>query len=310
MNCAQASPMRRPFKLTVQFLAGICLAGLLSLPATAYEKEGMPDLCQIEQTCLPTATANLIIWFGRHGYPKLIVSGDTRADGYIHTVRRIMSETDADFEWGTRPDKIASGIKSYIEKAGYECDVEFRGIGKTPFTSDWLKDNDDPNKGFILLLAYTAYNPNNDSFSNAWSGGHAVTLVNSMPDMILVHDPAHMADETGRKILTPRVLTKGTWASRSGNAPVAGLMVLSGSLLEAPPNTGILLIGAVCITMHSDKDLIAISSSNPASASGPNVKAGPGSVDKSAPAPAPAPAAPVSATKSWTQWLFDLLFSK
>jgi len=301
------------FPSAVRLLVCFCLAGSLSLPAMAYEKEGMPDLCQIEQTCLPTATANLIIWFGRHGYPKLIAPGDSKTNGYIHTVRRIMSETDADFEWGTRPEKIAAGIKSYIEKAGYDCDVEFRGIGKTSFTSDWLKDNDDPNKGFVLLLAYTSYDPGNDSFSNAWSGGHAVTLVNSMPDMILVHDPAHMADETGRKILTPRVLTKGTWSSRSGSAPVAGLMVLSGSLLEAPPNTGILLIGAVCITMHPDKDLIAISSSKPNSASGPNVKGGPDSGGKSDPASAPAPsapAAPVSATKSWAQWVFDLLFSK
>jgi hypothetical protein len=38
----------------------------------------MPDLSQIEQTCLPTSTANLIIWFGNHGYPKLIASGDHR----------------------------------------------------------------------------------------------------------------------------------------------------------------------------------------------------------------------------------------
>ena len=46
-------------------LLGVCLAGLLVLPAAARrEKAGMPDLAQEEQTCLPTSTANLIVWFG------------------------------------------------------------------------------------------------------------------------------------------------------------------------------------------------------------------------------------------------------
>ena len=62
--------------LSRRILLGLCLAGIVALPAFAGEKEGMPDLSQEEQTCLPTSTANLIIWFGTHGYPKLIVSGD------------------------------------------------------------------------------------------------------------------------------------------------------------------------------------------------------------------------------------------
>jgi hypothetical protein len=41
--------------------------GAACLPLRADEKIGMPDLAQVEQTCLPTSTANLIIWSGRHG---------------------------------------------------------------------------------------------------------------------------------------------------------------------------------------------------------------------------------------------------
>ena len=55
--------------------AGLFVAGCF--PAFALEKGGMPDLAQEEQTCLPTSTANLIVWFGTHGYPKLIVPGDS-----------------------------------------------------------------------------------------------------------------------------------------------------------------------------------------------------------------------------------------
>jgi len=284
-------------------MIALCAAGFFLLPAVADEKEGMPDLAQIDQTCLPTSTANLIVWFGHHGYPKLIVDGDSKDNGYIHTVRRIMAATDANFDWGTRSDTIAEGIKKYIEGAGYDADVEYRGLGKTPFTADWLKENDDPNKGFILLLAYCAHDPNTDTFTNAWNAGHAVTLVNSMPDMLLVHDPAHYEDETGRKILTPLLLTGGTWISHEGNMPVAGLMLVSGSLLDTPPNAGVMLIGAVGVTMHSSNEKIASSASG--AAGGPNSTIAGGPV--SAP---PTPAAPVSATKGWAEWIFDLLFSK
>src|ERR1700683_2197804 len=63
-------------RFACRFLLGLCLTGQVLLPASADEKEGMPDLGQQDQTCLPTSTANLIVWFGTHGYPKLIVNGD------------------------------------------------------------------------------------------------------------------------------------------------------------------------------------------------------------------------------------------
>src|SRR5271170_5763538 len=97
-----------------RFGLGICLAGLILLPAFAAEKGGMPDLSQEEQTCLPTSTANLIIWFGTHGYPKLIVPADSKDDGYIHTVHAIMNDTDASYQTGTRTDAITYGIGKYI----------------------------------------------------------------------------------------------------------------------------------------------------------------------------------------------------
>src|SRR5471032_1557484 len=103
----------------IRVVLGICLAGLLALPALALEKMGMPDLAQEEETCLPTSTANLMVWFGLHGYPKLIVKGDDADDGYIHTVHAIMNETDATYQLGTRTEAITYGIAKYIHDAGY-----------------------------------------------------------------------------------------------------------------------------------------------------------------------------------------------
>ena len=308
----------------------LSLCGLLMvLPAVAAEKGGMPDLSQEEQTCLPTSTANLIVWFGNHGYPKLIAQGDSRDNNYSHTVHRIMDATDASYQLGTRTEAITSGIEKYIRDAGYSCDVEYRGLdwsqakypqivrdeegekykdsGKTPspFTADWLQENDDPSKGFILLLAYCTFDRSNNTFTDAIHAGHAVTLVNAEPNLILVHDPAHDNDETGRKILTPELLTGGTFRLPGYDAPVSGLMLLSGSLLEAPPDAGVMLTGAVCITMRPNTEGTKVIAS---AAGAPDATIG----GKSSPASAPvAPTGPAaSPSSSWGMWLFNLLFKK
>jgi hypothetical protein len=314
-------------------LLGLCLASLLALPASATEKEGMPDLSQQDQTCLPTSTANLIVWFGTHGYPKLIVPGDSKDDEYIHTVHAIIRDTNARYDLGTRTDAIAYGIDKYVRDAGYTCDIDYRGLDwsqvkypqivededadkykpfqKTPgtFSQDWLQQNDDPNKGFILLLAYCNFNRAGNTFTNAINAGHAVTLVNAEPNMILIHDPAHYDDETGRKIITPELLTGGTYQLPGYSAPVSGLLLLDGSLLEAPPDAVVMLTGAVCITMHPDG---GGTTSVPTTASTAMVGAGSGTLATPTSTPAsPTPSAPASQpSQSWTMWLFNFFFKK
>ncbi len=283
----------------------ILLLAALADPAYADEKAGMPDLAQIEQTCLPTSTANLIIWFGHHGYPRLIQPGATESDRDLNTVHRIMADTDARFDWGTQMSMITYGIERYIHEAGYDCDVEFRGLaGEKAFSEDWLKENDDPNKGFVLLLGYCHYDPGNNSFSNAFNAGHAVTLVNYEPDTLLIHDPAHENDEPGRKIVTPQTITQGTWQETGLKAPVAGLLLLSGSLLEAPDDSQVMLTGAVCITMHPVPGTGAPASPTPAAPT--PVVAGTASPSTPASSPAGTSAHPSGGTW-WTailNWIF------
>src|SRR5277367_2486584 len=101
-----SSLMRMPKLCPKLALLGVCLAVLAGLPAFALEKGGMPDLSQEEQTCLPTSTANLIIWFANHGYPKLLQSGDTEEERELHTVHVVMTDTDARYDLGTRTDAI------------------------------------------------------------------------------------------------------------------------------------------------------------------------------------------------------------
>jgi hypothetical protein len=313
-------------------LAGILLGGAMLLPARAEQKSGMPDLSQEEQTCLPTSTANLIVWFGQHGYPKLIVPGDSDDDGFIHTVHALMTDTNARYDLGTRTDAITAGIEKYIRDAGYSCDVEYRGLDwsmvKFPqivkdyeterskqfnqrpeaFTQDWLQDNRDPGKGFILLLAYVTFDRSTNAFTDAINAGHAVTLVNAEPDTFLIHDPAHWPDEPGRKIVTPTELTGGIFQLPGYNAPVDGLLLLSGSLLEAPPGSAVMLTGAVCITMHPGNQggkVIASATGAPTATIG-----GSNGVATPATSPAAPASAPAATNTSWAMWMFNLLFKK
>ncbi len=318
----------------IHVLVALALAAILLSPVRAEQKTGMPDLSQEEQTCLPTSTTNLIVWFGKHGYPKLILPGDSDDDGFIHTLHSIMEATNARYDLGTRTDAITGGIASYIRDKGYSCDVEYRGIdwnkvkvddivkdddadkykdftSKTPeaFTPDWLTNNNDPSKGFILLLAYVHFDRNTNSFSSAINAGHAVTLVDAEPDSILIHDPAHYDSLPGRKILTPDLLTAGVWHLPGYNAPVSGLMLLSGTDLETPEDSIVLLTGAVCVTMHPDNTAVAHVNS---SAGAPTAVVGvsPTGTTTTAPPFSPAPATPASTNQTWAMWLFDLLFKK
>jgi hypothetical protein len=319
-------------------LAAFALATLLLSPARAEQKIGMPDLDQGEdQICLPTSTTNLIVWFGLHGYPKLIKPGDSAGNGYIHTIHAVMAATNARFDLGTRTDAITGGIAEYIRDAGYACDVEYRGLdwnkvkvpellkdpdaakykdfdSKTPedFSQDWLSTNSDPSKGFILLLAYVTFDQHTNSFSYAINAGHAVTLVDSEPDSVLIHDPAHYDSMPGRKVLTPDLLTGGVLHLPDYNAPVSGLMLLTGTDMYTPPDATVMLTGAVCVTMHPDQPAIAHVTT---SAGGPNAvggtPTGTATASSSATTPsAPASTASASSNQGWAMWLFDLLFKK
>ena len=284
------------------FALGLAVLGcaLLTRIGCAEEKGGMPDLAQIDNTCLPTSTANVVLWFGKHGYPKLIPAGATTDEREDHCVHLLMADTGARYDIGTQMETVTSGIAKYIHRAGYACDVEYRGLaGKTEFTQDWLQQNDDPNKGFVLLLTYCQYHTESDSFSNAWNAGHAVTLVNAEPDLLLIHDPAHSSDETGRKIITPRLLTQGMFLDPNGQIPVAGLMLLSGSQLGAPPHASVMLTGAVCITMH------AKGTSMPATQAAPNAMLA-GTPNVAAVSGVPT----TTANRSWWAWLLNCWLGK
>jgi hypothetical protein len=344
MNRARISSMNPAVLLRAgrDLMLAVALAWALALPVAAVEKDGMPDLAQQEQTCLPTSTANLIVWFGLHGYPKLIAPGDSADDGYIHTIHGIMATTDARYETGTNDDAIVYGIHKYIQDAGYESDVEYRGVDmslakwpdenvkdpeedtykafnpKNPpaFSQDWLYQNDEPNKGFILLIVYIKYNQAMNSFDPI-IGGHAITLVNAEPNLILVHNPAHYPGQPGREVLTPTLLTGGTLNLPGYAAPVAGLLLLSGSsLFSGIDSEGleygqpVLLTGAVCVTMHPPNSPML--STTMSGVGGGSVGTGVPNADPgAAPSdPSSGPAKPISAATSLVLWLFDLLLGK
>jgi hypothetical protein len=296
--------------VTGRLLGLLVIAAFLASPVQAREKEGMPDLAQVEQTCFPTAVANLMVWFSHNGYPNLLASGDDEDGRNLHTIHLIMAASDARFDWGTRQETLTAGIQKFVRQAGYDADVEYRGLDyglspkqPQPLTEDWLYGNDDPNKGYILLFSYCTFHPDSNSYTDTLGIGHAVTLVNAEPGLMLIHDPAHESTGIGRKIITPTILTSGSWQAGDVSLPVTGLMLVSGTLLEAPDNSQVMLTGAICITMHP---------AAPAGAAAPpaNPDSGPArSIDGATPGTAPSPP-PAAEKRSWWMWIFDLLLKK
>jgi hypothetical protein len=141
-------------------------------------------------------------------------------------------------------------------------------------------------------------------FTPAWNAGHAVTLVNGDPDAMLIHDPAHDDDEAGRKIVTPYVIPDGSFQTYKSSEPVAGLMLLSGSLLEAPGDAIVMLSGAVCVTMHPASE--GMQAGTPAPAGSPTATLA-GSAPSSIPT---APASTNPQTSPWWMTIFNFFFSK
>lgn len=266
----------------------LAFMGTVSSVAWGDAKEGMPDLSQVDNTCLPTSTAQLLIWFSKHGYPNLLPSGSSEDERNLGVVHRLMMDTNASFDWGTQFDRISTGIIQYVHSAGYGCQVDYRGLGSAPFSQDWLNENNDPNKGFILLLQYVK-NDANDTFSNALNMGHAVTLVSYDSESMVIEDTAHLDSEPGRKIILSTPLSHGVLVEQGQNIPVGGLMLLSGSLLEAPPDSMVMLTGALRITMYSSL-ADEIKGDKPVQSSG--------SLNTQAPV-----------DKTWLDWLFSWIFS-
>jgi hypothetical protein len=214
----------------------------------------------------------------------------------------LMADTGARYDVGTEMEEVTRGIEAYIHRAGYSCEVEYRGIDghSAAFTPGWLQQNDDPNTGFVLLLTYCRYDERSDSFTDAWNAGHAVTLVNAEPDFLLIHDPAHESDETGRKIITPRVLTRGSFVDEGQQVSVNGLMMLTGSLLEAPPDAEVMLSGAVCITLHKEGPPTG------APVSGPNTLMAGSATGKALPTNTTS----ASSQTGWWSWIVSLVLGK
>jgi hypothetical protein len=86
-------------------------------------------------------------------------------------------------------------------------------------------------------------------------------------------------------------------------------LLLSGTFMDTPPKSVIILTGAVCVTMHPDKNDKSIVKG---SSGAPNGTIGVAGGNSHAPSSTPAtPLRPTSSPGStWTLWLSDLFFKK
>ena len=100
----------------------------------------------------------------------------------------------------------------------------------------------------------------------------------------------------------PRRSPRGSFDDDGSPVPVAGLLMLSGSLLEAPPDSQVMLTGAVCITLRQ------AGSASPGPKAGPNaLLAGPGGSTPVGAGPANSAS---TANSGWWSWIIRIVLGK
>jgi hypothetical protein len=220
-------------------------------------KMGMPDLAQLQNNCLPTSAANLLIWFGQHGFPNLLADHLTSPLDTTAIVRDVMDRTRADYYTGTPSEYICTGLAQYIHDKGYGCTITYRGPAtEERFSPSWLDENKIATKGFLLLFAYVKYVPSGGYYQSSSAFGHVVTLVSATPSgSLLIRDPRHREPDHGGKLIVPKMVRDASWKDVHGNVlSEQPLWIFDGAQLEANPGSQAILTGAIRIELLNSQD--------------------------------------------------------
>lgn len=155
--------------------------------------------------CGPTAISNSLIWFSKHGYPKLITDyGDQKKSQYELIYKLASKEFIGTGHNGSRPSEILLGIKRFLDYHNYsESEIKYDGFRPVP--QEFQTGNGIPdlinakshivNKDAVWLnLGWYRYDLSKDEYTR--SGGHWVTMVGygfngkeTDTSSLIIHDP-------------------------------------------------------------------------------------------------------------------------
>ncbi len=169
-------------------------------PTADFEDEG-------RMHCAPTAAADGLIYLAKTGGLKDLTFGAGH-DEQIQLIQELAEAFGTDPSiGGTNPDKILTGLQSWLETRGYECDrlelMSWRGVSaanrelKTGTKPDleWMQRAVE-RADTVVLLNFGWYYPAGEGDSYERKGGHWVVAVGADTETKLrVHNPLLAPEE-------------------------------------------------------------------------------------------------------------------
>lgn len=230
------------------------LAFLATLaPTYGAAKNGMPDLRQVDNTCFPTAAANLIYWFGKNGYPNLLPKSETEELMRERLVLRLIIASQTTFKTGTEFSKLCEGLSQYITQCGYRNVVFYKGLGSDEeFSIKELARTAHSDKGFILCVGVYK-NDYRNHLVPAVGENHCLTVMEYHDTFCVALDPAHAKGESGKRALAFKALGRRTVGDRHGNTDereVYEVLGMDKTHDNLPPGSIYIFLGAIEVHLN------------------------------------------------------------
>lgn len=162
--------------------------------------------------CCPTAVSDSLVYLASHGFPRLLNGAFASPDdAQIAMIKRLASPQfmGTDPSSGTNGSRACTGIRRYVEAAGYVCQtLEFTGWHLQPKAPDlywtaptslslsWIKRTTiDPHGAVWVNIGWYVHGTGPDEWKRV--SGHWVAVVGCVtdgtdhdPDVLLIDNPA------------------------------------------------------------------------------------------------------------------------
>jgi hypothetical protein len=195
-------------------------------PDADFEDEG-------RQHCAPTSVSDGLIYLSRAFGLKDLVPGTEQKKDQIKLIQDLAEEFSTDPSiGGTNPDKVLTGLQSYVKSKGYELNrleiMTWRTVSdankqfKTGTKPDmsWMRTAAN-SKDTVVVFNFGWYHKTEDGYTR--KGGHWVAVVGASGNEFTVHNPILPSDQQSqKKSVTLTLLDDFVVAKDSGEANMKG----------------------------------------------------------------------------------------
>lgn len=219
---ASGTPLAQPDHGTQ---ASILLEGMPSYHQRNVEFDGGG-----KNYCGPTAASNALMWLADHGYPKLKPVAESGSRAQTEMIKQLAGFMGT-YREGTSVASFASGVKTYLQTAGYSCQSwvfsgnSYANQDQTPPDISLIKAMARGNTAMWLSVGWYSFDESCKKYTRR--RGHWVTLAgfgkNGLgeddPTSLLIADPE--SPDT-HKYITLKALVEGRLTDGNVRVPARG----------------------------------------------------------------------------------------